>query len=223
MATIHPTDIALPSDLPPLPDRKLSEEEFLAWCDEDTKAEWVDGQVIMMSPASFPHADMTMFLGAIIKTWTDRRKLGKVLGPEFPARLSPRVRRVPDLMFISKERVEHILLNHFEGAPDFVIEVVSPESVERDWRDKYADYQAAGVREYWIIDPAHRRVNAYQLADGAYQRLPQDQGRIASNVLTGFFLREQWLWGAEPPIVDDVLKELEGAVQGQEGQSPKSE
>ncbi len=209
MATIHPTDFAPPSDLPPLPDRKLSEEEFLAWCDEDTKAEWVDGQVIMMSPASFPHAEMTMFLGAVIKTWTDKRKLGRVLGPEFTARLSPRVRRVPDLMFITKERVENLRLNHFEGAPDLVIEVVSPDSVERDWRDKYADYQAAGVREYWIIDPAHQRVNAYQLANGAYQRLPQAQGRIASGALTGFYLREEWLWGGELPGVDVVGKELE--------------
>ena len=49
------------------PEGKLSEEQFLAWCDEDVKAEWVDGQVIMMSPANVQHVNLTSFLISLMR------------------------------------------------------------------------------------------------------------------------------------------------------------
>ncbi|HEV7221200.1 MAG TPA: Uma2 family endonuclease [Pirellulales bacterium] len=195
----------------PLPDRPLSEEEFVAWCDEGVKAEWVDGRVIVMSPANTAHARLTTFLMNVLSIFVQDRGLGEVFGPELMTRLGPRSRRVPDLMFVAKERLQNLRPNHLEGAPDLAMEIVSPDSVERDWREKYDDYQAAGVREYWVIDPANQRVEAYRLVDGAYQRLAHDQGRVASSVLGGFYLREEWLWRAELPKVRDVLQEIESA------------
>jgi Uma2 family endonuclease len=196
-----------PSKAPP--DRKLSEEEFLAWCDEDVKAEWVDGQVIVMSPANLRHVELTVFLTALLKTWVDDRDLGKVLGPELTTRLSPRSRRVPDLMFVAKDRLHNLRRAHLEGPPDLAIEIVSPDSVVRDWREKYLDYQSAGLREYWVIDPANQHVEAYRLVDGAYQEIVPDHGRVDSSVLAGFCLLDEWLWRAELPKVRDALKEIE--------------
>jgi Uma2 family endonuclease len=114
-------------------------------------------------------------------------------------------------MFVAKDRLQYLRIYHLEGPPDLALEVVSTDSVERDWREKYYDYQAAGVREYWVIDPAHQRVEAYQLVDGAYQSIAHDQGRIASSVLGGFNLREAWLWRAELPKVSEALQEIESA------------
>ncbi len=210
MASTQPlTDFGQQAGYKPLPDRTLTEEEFVAWCGEDTKAEWVDGQVVMMSPANYSHANLTAFLLSLLRTWVEDHGMGLVLGPEFATRLSPRSRRVPDLMFIAKERLRNLRPTHLEGPPDLVMEIVSPDSVERDWREKFADYQAAGVQEYWIIDPAHQRVEAYQVVGGAYQSIVHDQGRIASTVLAGFFLREEWLWQEQLPKVRDTLKEIE--------------
>ncbi len=224
MATI-PTPPVLDASLhvKPLPERKLSEEEFLAWCAEDTKAEWVDGQVIMMSPANTAHVRLTTFLLRVLSTFVEEHDLGEIFGTELAARITPRSRRVPDVLFVAKERLKNVLPAHVEGPPDLIVEVVSPDSVERDWRDKYDDYQAAGVREYWVVDPGHQRVEAYQLVEGAYQHLIHEQGRIASLVIPGFYLREEWLWQAKLPKHRYVLTELEGAVQSQEVQSPKSE
>jgi Uma2 family endonuclease len=212
MASTHPiTDLGPPAGGKPPPERKLSEEEFLAWCNEDVKAEWVDGQVIMMSPANLRHVNLTAFLLSVMRIWVEDRDLGVVLGPEFMTRLSPRSRRVPDLMFLAKERLQNLRPTHLEGPPDLAIEIVSPDSVVRDWREKYYDYQAAGVREYWVIDPANQCVDAYQLANGDYQRLKHDQGRIASTVIAGFRLPEEWLWRTELPKVRDALQEIEAA------------
>jgi len=70
--------------------------------------------------------------------------------------------------------------------------------VARDWREKYLDYQAAGVREYWVIDPMARRVEAYAMdAQNQYERLEGQAGRIASRVLPGFYLEPEWLWREE--------------------------
>lgn len=212
MATTQPiTDLGPPTGFKPMPDRKLSEEEFVAWCDEDKKAEWVDGRVVMMSPANTAHVRITTFLLSLIKIFVEDRDLGEVFGPELTTRLSPRIRRVPDLMFVAKERLPNVGPTHLEGPPDLALEIVSPDSVERDWRAKYADYQAAGVREYWVIDPAHQRVEAYRLVDGEYQSIAHDQGRVASSVLGGFYLREEWLWRAELPKVRETLQEIESA------------
>ena len=210
MASTQPiTDLGPPAGYKPPPDRKLSEEEFLAWCDEDVKAEWVEGQVIVMSPANFSHANLTAFLLSLIRIWVEDRDLGVVLGPEFAVRLSPRSRRVPDVLFVAKDRLHNLRPTHLEGPPDLAIEIVSPDSVVRDWREKYYDYQSTGVREYWVIDPANQRVEAYQLVEGAYQEILHDHDRIASSVLAGFCLRDEWLWRAELPKVRDVLKEIE--------------
>ena len=212
MATMQPAaDFDALAARKPLPDQPLSEEEFVAWCDEDVKAEWVEGRVIMMSPANTAHVRLTSFLDRVMAAFVERRDLGEVFGPELATRLSPCIRRVPDLMFVAKERLPNVGPTHLEGPPDLALEIVSPDSVERDWRAKYADYQAAGVREYWVIDPAHQRVEAYRLVDGAYQSIAHDQGRVASSVLAGFYLREEWLWRAELPKVREALEEIESA------------
>jgi Uma2 family endonuclease len=212
MAATQPTaDFDPPTSYKPLSDRKLSEEEFVAWCDEDVKAEWVDGEVLVAAPATYVHANLTSFLVCVTAMFVEDHDLGEVFGWQLMTRLSPRIRRVPDLMFVAKDRLQYLRMYHLEGPPDLALEVVSRDSVDGDWREKYYDYQAAGVREYWVIYPAHQRVEAYRLVDGAYQSIPHDQGRVASSVLAGFYLREEWLWRAELPKVSEALQEIESA------------
>jgi Uma2 family endonuclease len=120
-----------------------------------------------------------------------------------------RRRRVPDILFVSTERQGILRSDYVEGAPDLAIEIVSPESLSRDWREKYLEYEAAGVREYWIIDPMARRVEAYVLGDdGHYARLPEEEGVIRSVALPGFYLRTDWLWQEPLPNVLEIAKEL---------------
>ncbi|RME45672.1 MAG: Uma2 family endonuclease, partial [Caldilineae bacterium] len=87
--------------------------------------------------------------------------------------------------------------------------IVSPESVARDWREKYLEYEAAGVREYWVVDPMAERVEAYALSDEQrYTLLPEKEGRIESRLLPGFFLQPAWLWQETLPNPLEILKTL---------------
>ena len=188
-------------------DRTMTEEEFVDWCDADTRAEYVDGEVIVMSPESGVSEDSRWFVGVILRTYVEAKNLGLMRGPNFQVRLRRGLRRVPELLFISNERLGIVQPNHLEGAPDLAMEIVSPDSVERDWREKYSEYQASGVREYWVIDPQNQRVEVYGLAaSGEYQHIALEDGAFHSQVVPGFWLRPEWLWQRPLPSALDVLR-----------------
>jgi Uma2 family endonuclease len=194
----------------PHPGRRMTEREFVEWVDDKTRAEWVDGEVILMSPMSDDHDEFAFWLRSVVHAFVQRHDLGRVKGPDFMVRLARRRRRrIPDLLFVSKGRQEIILRNHVEGPPDLIMELVSPDSVSRDWRDKYLDYQAAGVREYWVIDRLSSRVEVYSLGRGGkYKPIAEQNGKLHSVVLKGFHLRLDWLLGPKPPDTRAVLKAL---------------
>lgn len=187
----------------------MTEEEFEAWCDEDVKAEYVDGEVIVHSPVSTRHSDVVLFLAGLMRIIVQQHDLGRVLGPELQVRLRPGLRRVPDLLFVAKERADMIQPTLVEGAPDLIVEIVSPDSVERDWREKYLECQAAGVGEYWVVDLEYQRMAVYRLDEqGRYQAVPAEEGVYRSQVLPGFWLRAEWLWQEPLPNELDVARQM---------------
>ena len=192
----------------PVPPR-MTEEEFWAWCDEDVRAEFVDGEVIMHSPVSLRHNRLTRFLTALLQLFVERYGLGEILGSEFAVRLREGLIRVPDLVFVSWERADIIQETCVEGAPDLIIEIVSPDSEECDWREKYHEYEQAGVREYWVIDPYSETIAFYQLEEGeGYRKVAPEEGVYHSKALEGFWLRPEWLWQETLPSVLEVAAEI---------------
>jgi Uma2 family endonuclease len=86
---------------------------------------------------------------------------------------------------------------------------VSPESVIRDWHDKYREYETEGVGEYWVIDPQQQRVELFQLGEnGRYAPAELMEGKLQSSAIPGFYLRPEWLWNDPMPLEFDVLREL---------------
>ncbi|MGH7138007.1 MAG: Uma2 family endonuclease, partial [Pirellulales bacterium] len=180
--------------LRPMPATRMTEDEFVAWCDEDTRAEWVDGEVVVMSPASTVHNRLTRFLLSLLEDFVAERGLGEAFGSDLSIRIHSR-RRLPDVLFVARDRRDRLREKHFEGAPNLIIEVVSDDSVDRDWRVKYLEYQSAGVDEYWVVDPLYKRVEVYALGDDrAYYSIPQVDGKLASRAVPGFYIRPAWLW-----------------------------
>jgi Uma2 family endonuclease len=188
----------------------MSEAEFVDWCTPDTWAEWIDGEVLVMSPVGLEHADLFGFLFHLLRAFVDDNELGKVLSEPFQVRLSRlRRRRAPDILFVSNARLGQLTALHVEGAPDLIVEVISPDSQSRDRRDKYLEYQQAGVREYWIVDPLSHSVEAYSLNKSKnYQLIEEDGGVIRSTVLPKFYLKPAWLWRAKLPKVSELLREM---------------
>jgi Uma2 family endonuclease len=170
----------------------------------------VDGEVIMMAPDNVPHAFLNNWLIRLLGEFAEVHDLGVITGPNVMIRLAARRRRrVPDILFLAKERLGLLRHAHIEGAPDLAIEIVSPDSQSRDWRDKYNDYENAGVREYWVIDPASQRVEAYSLGeDKLFHKIDEREDKIISTVLPGLYLRPSWLWQQPLPLVGQMLREL---------------
>jgi Uma2 family endonuclease len=177
---------------------------------EDVRAEWVDGEVIVMSPSNLDHSELFGFLHFVLRGLAESRRLGKVLGPELFVRFATQKRRrLPDILYVSHDRESTFRRAHVEGAPDMIMEIVSPDSVERDWHDKFVDYQAAGVREYWIIDPMAQRAEVYVLsATQKYERIVEAEGWLASAVVPGWRLKTSWLSPATRPLAIEALAEL---------------
>lgn len=187
----------------------MTEQEFLEFCDEDTRAEYIDGEVIVHSPGTFKHENISGFLLTLIRLFVEQHQMGFALNANFQIRMRPGLRRVPDLIFISKENERNIARTELEGSPDLAVEIVSPDSVEQDWREKYFEYEKFGVKEYWIIDPNTEQMKMYCLNDqGNFESQPAEKGMFKSKVLPGFWIKPEWLWQTPLPNVINLAKEL---------------
>lgn len=197
------------------PEASMSYEEFLDWADEDTYAEWVDGKVEVMSPASAEHQDLSVFMTRLLAEYAEAHEAGKILPAPFQMKLANvRRGREPDLLFILKQNLSHLERNFLDGPADLAVEIVSPESVLRDRDTKYHEYEQGGVREYWIIDPAVEQADFFVLdMEGHYQRaLPDENGKYESTALPGFWINVRWLWQTPLPPVRQVLREWEATA-----------
>lgn len=196
--------------IPPLPAAKMTYEEFLAWLDEDTWAEWVNGEVVRMSPISGEHNDLGRFLLGLISHFVEAHQLGVIRYEPFQMKTGPDLPgRSPDIFFVAKENLSRLKPTHLEGPADLVVEIISPESRARDRGEKFYEYEQGGVREYWMLDRQRKRAEFYALgADGIYQLISVgDDGVFRSVVLPGFWLKVEWLWQDPLPPLMMVLKQ----------------
>jgi Uma2 family endonuclease len=190
-------------------------EDFLVRSDEDAWAEWIDGEVIPMSPASDRHQDLVRFLLALLSLHIEARELGWVRSAPFAMLLPDRPQvREPDLLFVRSDRMGLVESTFLNGPADLVVEIVSPESLSRDRGEKFVEYEAAGIPEYWLIDPLREQLDLYSLGeDGRYRLVPAAGDEVASRVIDGFRLKVSWLWRKPLPKILDAAVEL-GLLRG---------
>ncbi len=191
------------------PATKLSYEEFLEWLNEERHAEWVDGEIVEMSPVSNRHQDVVGFLAALLRVYAEARQLGEVRGEPYhmkPALSLPG--RAPDIFFVATAHLDRLRSTYLEGPADLVVEIISPESRARDRGDKFFEYEAAGIPEYWLLDPIREQAEFYQIDPGGIYRFvaPDAEGRYHSAALPGLRLQVDWLWQAPLPPLLSVLR-----------------
>lgn len=170
---------------------RLTAEEFFALPDDGNRYELIDG-VLIMSPSPTPrHQLVAKLILRQLDDFVERQGLGLVLY-ETDVWLRERlgggeVVYRPEIMFIAAVRLAEVR-GRIQLAPDLVVEVISPESRGLDTRTKFADYERAGVREYWLIDPPNEEMRFYRLADGRFVEAPASESHYESAVVPGFRL-----------------------------------
>lgn len=184
-------------------------EDFAAKVREDQKADLIDGVIYMASPENTEANELFMWLGGLMHDYAEERGLGKVFGSRVALRLEDHNGPEPDILFVKKEHVDRIQRGHIVGPADLAIEIVSPDSAERDYVKKRRLYEKFGITEYWIVDEELQQVTLLRLGPRARYREVKPRGGIyASEVLTGFWLRAEWLWQDPRPRKLGILMEL---------------
>jgi Uma2 family endonuclease len=187
---------------------EVTEEMFDELVGEDTKAELIDGVMIVHSPASMEHDNIGGFTRGLMSFYSDAQGLGVVLGPDSLIHLAPGRKCAPDVFFIRQERMPMPLPKEFEGVPDLVVEVLSPSNRRYDLRDKRLIYREAGVGEVWFIDAELRRIIMDRHRAGSYVEEIFTEGQVFSEVLPGFWLNASWLWATPLPNRFTCLEEI---------------
>jgi Uma2 family endonuclease len=155
--------------------RDVSAEDYMAQHAAHFR-EWVEGVVIDVSPVTLKHDEIVGYLRELLRSYFALNRIGLVVGAPVVMQLdSMHSRREPDLQVILKSNPAQKAMAAIIGPADICIEVVSPESLKRDYGDKFGEYQDAGVKEYWLIDPLRNTATFYRLnEDGIYMPQPLD-------------------------------------------------
>lgn len=191
---------------------RMSLEDFLKFVPQNWQAEWVDGEGYIFMATNPRHARVLAFMYGLIQQYLLLFDLGEVFFPTFAVRLrGGRSYREPDIFVILHEHRDRIRENGVHGPADFILEGLSDDSVDRDRVEKFREFEAEGVPEYMYVDT---RINPDELigffrrdAAGAYHPvLPDDQGRLHSEIIPGFWIDPRWLLQDPLPNILETLK-----------------
>jgi Uma2 family endonuclease len=173
-------------------ERKITVKEFRAmeFPENDYYIYELINGIIMKKAAPKPiHQEISSELEFAIKLFLKNNDIGKMYHAPIDVFFDDENQTQPDILFIKKDR--EFIIDKQEGimgAPDLIVEILSPGSYKADKIDKKNLYERFGVKEYWIIDPNNKVVEAFVMNDNAYvlQYILENDGQLASTVLTGF-------------------------------------
>ena len=151
----------------PNPAIKFTYEDYLS-APEDERYELLDGALVMTPAPGEPHQRVSMWLGWKLIQFVAENRLGEVYHAPFDVVLSDFDVVQPDLIFVSHARAHIITPANLQGAPDLVVEILSPSTAERDKTFKYALYAEHGVGEYWMVDTDAKTITVLLLGERGF-------------------------------------------------------
>jgi len=149
-------------------DEKVKRQQFYEQITEDDKAEFINGEVIMHSPAKNIHVAISTRLATLLNHFVSMNDSGFV-GIEKLMTEFTRNSYEPDICFYSKEKAIHFSDDQLlHPIPDFIVEILSPSTSKKDRTIKLFKYKQHGVKEYWIVDPTDNTITVFMLENGKY-------------------------------------------------------
>ncbi len=187
-----------------------TEERYLADAPEDRRWEFLDGELIVHSPATPAHQRLVRFLTFLLTGYVEERGLGEVFNGPAVLRLRPGADKEPDIFFLNHDHRDRVGPGRIEGPADLVIEVISPGTRSYDLVEKAKVYRDAGVAEYWVFDPERREVTVHRVDQPENGVLGLQGARLESTAVPGFCIEVAWLWQEPLPSAPTCLRQVLG-------------
>ncbi len=155
--------------------------------DDDQRYEITDGNLLIVPGPDTWHQDLTGDLFSPLRSFIRRNKLGRVFISPVDVVLDPENTVQPDIVFVAAANAGIIQRRAIFGAPDLLVELISPSSARRDRHEKKDLYARFGVKEYWMGDPANKSLEILTLKNGRYELhcASGENGKLSSLVVTG--------------------------------------
>jgi Uma2 family endonuclease len=180
--------------------------DFCALLPGKQKGDLIDGTIYMASPDSTSANELNAWLAAIMEVFVRRMKLGNIYISRVACRLDDKNAPEPAIAFVRTEHLDRVECGGIVGPADLAVEIVSPDSIERDYEKKFRQYKRFGISEYWIVDDLSRVVRLFRLsAAGRYREVRPKKGVLTSAAMPGFWLKPEWLWQTPLPDPFDTI------------------
>jgi len=167
-----------------------TEADYFRLPESNKIIELSEGRLIISPSPTNQHQVVVGKLHILIGIHVFNNNLGQVLMAPMDVKLRKGVIRQPDIVFMSNEHLRRITNKHW-GIPDLAFEVTSPGTKREDRKYKYAEYEKAGIKEYWIIDPDKQSVDIYELKDKQYVEIGNFHGGdiVKSEIIKDFLFK----------------------------------
>lgn len=163
--------------------RKLTYDDCLHLPQDGKRYEILDGDLYVTAAPSPKHQRTLRELLYWLHSFLREHRLGEVFSAPLDVLLSRHDTVQPDLLYISNERLLILRERNIRGAPDLVVEILSPSTRRMDEDIKLRRYEALGVREYWLIDPTRQAARIYRRSDERLG-LEEDLAAAAGDLLS---------------------------------------
>ncbi len=190
--------------------RKFTYEDY-AKTPEGERYELLDGELIMAAAPNMAHQNTQSNLVGEFYVFVRDRDLGWIYFSPTDVYLTDTDVVQPDILFISKGRSYIRTGKNIHGAPDLVVEILSPSTSANDWGYKKDLYEKHGVKEFWLVDPYAKQVIVMLLKDGSYGIVGvyREDDTLRSPTLEGFELDLGRVFDEVfEEILADVLEEM---------------
>jgi Uma2 family endonuclease len=180
-------------------------DDYEAITDEDLKCEYLDGELIVHSPAPTEHENLTAFLLSLLWEFVTSRGIGRAFGSNAVMQLGVK-RLSPDVSVLLTQNRQREQGGRVHGPMDLVVEVISRSTRTYDLQTKLPLYREARVPEIWLVDAERRQFEVHALHGEDYASRVLGTGHWPSVPLAGLVVDVDWLWRDPRPSVGECLR-----------------
>ena len=157
----------------PSPPVKFTYEDFVDFPDDGKRHEIIDGEHHVTPSPNTKHQTVSLNLTVMVGAYLKDHPTGRLFVAPFDVVFSNMDIVEPDLLYISRERLDILTKQHVRGAPDLVVEILSPGTRRVDEITKRKLYERCGVQEYWVVDPELDAIKVYRGGETAFAKVAE--------------------------------------------------